>query len=496
LHNSSSLTVGRTGPALHPQRYGRSVAAPIPYPSWHAARDRVLAALAAGDPEVVITGRSGTGKTALLNELTGFLRADGWAVSTALYGGVLTRPAAFTASDLAAPAVSRPAVLLVDEADRLTESELQALQGQPGTCLVLAGLDSLRDRCAGRMHVALEPLAPNEAKTFVALWLTLAGHPPTRLQPDAVARAAELSGGTPRLLAQLLGAAVWLADEDGAEQVGEAHVRSVAEFRSFGAIGPDVSEPPGPAGLAPPRSVSAQETSLPAASLLAEAQPLPRGRPRRPLNAFAAAATVLLVLTWPIHRQPSATLGTGAPSEPARIDLAALPGPVEQGPPQVGLAALEATPEARSDVPDEPVIAQPEAQPEAAPAPAAASPALPSPAVAIAPAQETAPLPQKPAETSPPARPVTMPAAMVSMLVRRGNEMLALGDVSAARLLYGRAAAAGDTAAMVALGRTFEAGGTAARAPDLVAAADWYGRAQAGGSAEAATLLQNLERHR
>lgn len=67
-------------------------------------------------------------------------------------------------------------------------------------------------------------------------------------------------------------------------------------------------------------------------------------------------------------------------------------------------------------------------------------------------------------------------------LVARGNEMLARGDVSGARLFYSRAAAARSAAAATAMARTFDpavlnALGVRGIRPDAAQAAQWYRRA-------------------
>jgi TPR repeat protein len=78
--------------------------------------------------------------------------------------------------------------------------------------------------------------------------------------------------------------------------------------------------------------------------------------------------------------------------------------------------------------------------------------------------------------------------AVVALLVARGNEMLARGDISAARLLYARAASAGNAAAATAMGRSFDAAvleglGVRGIRPDPEQAAHWYGRARELGTA-------------
>jgi alginate production protein len=99
-----------------------------------------------------------------------------------------------------------------------------------------------------------------------------------------------------------------------------------------------------------------------------------------------------------------------------------------------------------------------------------------------------------PPQKSDRARPTT------AMLVERGDAFFANGDVSAARLLYLRAAAAGDPKAALAAGRSYDPnvlarlgtrGGITA---DPEAAAAWYRKAASGGASEAAALLDGLAR--
>lgn len=104
------------------------------------------------------------------------------------------------------------------------------------------------------------------------------------------------------------------------------------------------------------------------------------------------------------------------------------------------------------------------------------------------PARLTAPKPASdmaaPAAAAPPAarRPPADPAALAALL-RRGDALLALGDVSGARRFYERAAEAGSAAGARALGRTHDPAvlaelGVRGIRPDPEAAADWYRRAE------------------
>src|SRR5689334_13275948 len=66
----------------------RPVSAPaiVPFPRWRRARDRACAALLAGESSLLVTGPTGTGKTALLHEIARILRYAGWDAEVHLAG--------------------------------------------------------------------------------------------------------------------------------------------------------------------------------------------------------------------------------------------------------------------------------------------------------------------------------------------------------------------------------------------------------------------------
>jgi TPR repeat protein len=110
--------------------------------------------------------------------------------------------------------------------------------------------------------------------------------------------------------------------------------------------------------------------------------------------------------------------------------------------------------------------------------------------------------PTPPATGGKPQTPAPRAAAlskeMIGVLMKRGGEMLAIGDISAARLLYERAAAGGDARAATAAGKTYDPlflRETAARGvqPQPERAADWYRRALEAGDAEAGARLTALQ---
>jgi hypothetical protein len=105
------------------------------------------------------------------------------------------------------------------------------------------------------------------------------------------------------------------------------------------------------------------------------------------------------------------------------------------------------------------------------------------------------------AATSSPAAATSSPAAVASppgrmaQLLERGADLIAAGDITAARLIYEHAAAAGSGEAAIEMGKTYDpvfllrikAIGTQ---PDQVTAETWYRRAVALGDAKAKNLLQ------
>lgn len=107
-----------------------------------------------------------------------------------------------------------------------------------------------------------------------------------------------------------------------------------------------------------------------------------------------------------------------------------------------------------------------------------------------------------PVENDPPVKPEPIPwdrSQMAAEYLRRGDRLLELGDVAAARQFYQTAADQGSSAARVAVGKTFdplvlEARGLRGVYADPSQAAEWYRAAHEGGEREALTRLRALER--
>jgi hypothetical protein len=117
------------------------------------------------------------------------------------------------------------------------------------------------------------------------------------------------------------------------------------------------------------------------------------------------------------------------------------------------------------------------------PAPTSVTPAPASPAV-----QQPAPAPKAMREMDP---------GSIRLLMQQGEQFLASGDVFTARTVFQRAAEAGNAAAALALGATFDPEvlakmGARGVSADVEKARQWYEKAKAYGSSEAPRRLEAL----
>jgi hypothetical protein len=238
-----------------------------------------------------------------------------------------------------------------------------------------------------------------------------------------------------------------------------------------------VPRPAAVAAAAAPAPVPEPAADPPLAAMAA-APPLPAARGPDPLPALLAEAVAALPVPWLGFGQ----VAPAAPAVPAAV----------VGPPPVGAPPPVTVPEPAGPLPEEEDVAlAPSMPPEARQVPpeGIAMEALPAPSAPPAALSPAAPEPA-PARAAPPppAAASDGDAKLAELLLLRGNERMANGDISAARLLFRRAAAAGSVAALTALGRSYDPavlGGLGVRGirPDPEEAARWYRRAEERGSA-------------
>ena len=414
----------------------------VPFEAWVAVRDRVAAALLGGSRCVLITGAAGTGKTVMLEDVARVLRSAGRTV--------VVRQAN---TDPAPP--GRGEMLFVDEADKLPQDKLRQLLASSAGAVVLAGLGTLAQRAGGKpLHVTLAPLGQEAARDYVVRWLASTGRVPAHLDSAALRQVVEASGGVPRLLSTLLGAGAWLAESSGAATITAAHIQEAAELRS-------VMSPVGPSG----KTGSSER----------------RGRRWWPLGVVAGvvvAGSAALVAPRFYPAETSEALGLlDGLSMQARNWLGGASGrPVNRAAPLPAISPhVVPHPEAA-------IVAGPSVSPAPAP-PRLADRAAPALTQNAAPAVTV---------MAPDADARSLPIETQAFLLRRGHEMAKVMDLSAARLLYRRAADGGSAEAAYEMGRTYDPAvmtGLSAAQADKDEALRWYRRAAAAGDAAAKAAL-------
>jgi hypothetical protein len=176
------------------------------------------------------------------------------------------------------------------------------------------------------------------------------------------------------------------------------------------------------------------------------------------------------------------------PPMPAIPPESAPPPPPEQSPSQPPQSPAENRYRLQRVAPTEPGATNgiPAAGENLPAAPAVSS--APSPALALA---RPTPTDRRPAPT--------IAAEDIAMLLERGEQFISVGDVAAARVLFERAAEAGDASAALALGATYDPVvlaqlGVRGIAPDATKAQLWYQKAREHGSPEAPAWLAKIAR--
>ena len=235
----------------------------------------------------------------------------------------------------------------------------------------------------------------------------------------------------------------------------------------------------------------------------------PPAAPVAPETTPAIMSVVSTIPTKPTLTTSPSVANNGArtappPSSAALADQAASPGsqanktratapPPIVPPSDTGTAPAPATPAAPrlSEQKPERIVTAPAAGEVAPPAAQAPSPSIPTGSAAIVTRGDQ----PKSAQSAADAPRYTSPD--VTLLLSRGEAMLSLGDISAARLLYERAATLGSARAAIAVGKTFDPAFLATIhasgiPPDAAVAAIWYRKAAALGDSEAADRLARL----
>lgn len=207
----------------------------IACPTWAKARGKILTLVATGTRFIALLGAAGSGKTTLLRDLAGTLGERGYSVCLLDFGNSPT--GAETAG-----------IVLIDEADRMSPPQLEALCRDSSSAVVLAALpgfgECLQRLCPDTAIVTLTALLPEEAFELLAERLAQLGLPTTCLNETAWTQLIRHGRGVPRLLVALLKLTLLIAAENHAECVTGTHVDLAVEVRNGSVAATEVSSDP------------------------------------------------------------------------------------------------------------------------------------------------------------------------------------------------------------------------------------------------------------
>ena len=353
----------------------------------------------------------------------------------------------------------------------------------------------MADRPAPVPPVAMLKAEPAAERTHVAR--VIAGHlappqlqrPSTSLVVAGVAAAAGFVG--------IAGAALWVVSgTESPSQPTAAAAKSIATVTRV--------EPARPSQPEPKVGTQTADVNRPAAPVVTAVGSAKNAAPaekaeQRPVQASSGTAAPRSA----VAQAPASSATTSAPA-----DLRPRPAAPQSGAPRIAQAQTStAAPAPPGDVPEpaKPAAPQPPVEaarptaPTAAPAPVPAPRPVTQAPVAASPA---API-VSPAQTAPQSAAPTMsdhvrPSdAEIAKLVADGKTQLASGQVATARLLFQRAAEAGNGEAARLLGDTYDpaklfALGVRGTSGDMEKAIHWYERADELGDPQAKARLAPL----
>jgi len=298
----------------------------------------------------------------------------------------------------------------------------------------------------------------------------------------------------------------WLMNESGVRHIPRAATLPPVRGLSPVELQDDDSLLLNPETLFAPQSLRRRES-------------LARGAAKILLVTAVAAPSAYFIANWMQFPGTAAPSDSAAISEPAAISgsmlgpleervAAVVPGlgrptpdaaPIGDGIP--GAAQLEPTVK-RGMLPVEPSpegpagasAAEPKGAPEQPTVVVSTTPPDPAPGPVGTNADQSSSPP--PAAASAPRKP-GMNAAEISLMVERGRVLFDAGDLAAARLFFRRAANAGDAAAALAMGATYDPDVLSKRfirgiEPDAQEARMWYERARELGSPEGPRRIEML----
>ncbi len=264
----------------------------IAHPAWREARDKVLALGQGQGRLIAILGPVGSGKTTLLRDLAERLQR--------------LKPVTYFSEFSDNSSVFPPdSIVLVDEAERLSNSSFDMLARRSGITLIITALPSFYMRFMGFRDgtvVALSLLKDDEASAFLAQWMAEFGLPMNALTSEAWERLIAHCRGVPRLLASLLKLALFVGADESAPRVLLKHVELAIAIQG-GSAETNLAEVAGP-----PHQGDDHDSPREA----------PAGTPSEPDGPPSDPAPIVLVPLLDEASSPALVRYTAAADQPAR----------------------------------------------------------------------------------------------------------------------------------------------------------------------------------
>ena len=353
------------------------------------------------------------------------------------------------------PAHATPSVTLADH----DASPVGAISAQPVT---LAERDTIAEAPPPPSDPVGAAVEPPQAATVVDAPLPVSAPPLAAAPPSAASDAAPVPAPMPAAT----------ATTEQVPAAGEPLPQAVPASPPAADV---VASPP--AEMVPPSAADAAPSAAPAASPAATQQ-VPAGEPL-PRSAMETAPVATPDnASPPVATQPEAV----TPSVADADDVASPPEAPAAAP-----AAAVTTERAPADAPPPQSVPEEAATAGAGSLPATVQPETVAPRAvdAAIPVLSAAPAAEQPRAT---------PSPAASALLARGDELIAIGDVATARVVYERAAALKSGRGATSTGRTYDPRflhqiGAVGVVPDPAAAAAWYRKGAALGDEGAASLL-------
>lgn len=192
---------------------------PLKHAGWAALSDQIIAQLRR-QRAVVLSGKPGAGKTAMLRMLAEALRQDGRAA-------ILLPPGETAAIEAVDPAT----IILMDDADQLAAAPLRAVLRRTAGCVLATPTPLAIRRVALWRRVAvmdLPAIQPGDTAGLVTAMLRQSGEPNTPFSPGAMAALERHADGDPSQMHALVRLALFLARLESGQTVQPHHVEQAA----------------------------------------------------------------------------------------------------------------------------------------------------------------------------------------------------------------------------------------------------------------------------